>query len=108
MIATRVILRGPKVTLDELAAFVAEARRRGVAGDAAVQFRGATGLGAFAAFSVDVPAAAPAAEKSGGCPSSKSVMGTHRFCERPDGHDEAHAAVFDGQKIGWYDELSRP
>ncbi|AWN04158.1 hypothetical protein KNT89_gp45 [Gordonia phage Petra] len=56
MIATRVILRGPKATLDELAAFVAEARHRGVAGDAAIQFRGATGLGAFAAFSVDVPA----------------------------------------------------
>ncbi|AOE43992.1 hypothetical protein SEA_DELIAN_52 [Gordonia phage Delian] len=61
MIATRVILRGPKATLDELAAFVAEARHRGVAGDAAIQFRGATGLGAFAAFSVDVPARLPAA-----------------------------------------------
>ncbi|AMS03124.1 hypothetical protein BJD61_gp45 [Gordonia phage Obliviate] len=107
-IATRVILRGQSATLDDLAAFVTEARHRGVSGDTAIQFRGATGLGAFASFSVDIPAAAPAAEESGGCPSSTSVMGAHLFCERPDGHDEAHSVTVDGQKIGWHDELSRP
>ncbi|QFG09675.1 hypothetical protein PBI_PIPP_51 [Gordonia phage Pipp] len=126
-IATRVILRGPKATLDDLAAFIAEARHRGVAGDTAIQFRGATGLGAFAAFSVDVPAlnvpstyqpstshSSPAinADESGGCTnstalvkSSSALRGAPRSvsCELPTNHDGPHIALVDGQKYAWTD-----
>ncbi|QBG78438.1 hypothetical protein PBI_WALRUS_47 [Gordonia phage Walrus] len=102
MIATRVVLRGSKATLDELAAFVAEARHRGVAGDATIRWGAGRGV-----FYVDVPVDVPAvsADEPKGCTSSSALVGTTRRvpCDLEANHDGPHIARVDDQKYGWTD-----